>query len=113
MTPDTVYRDQIQVVCGVDCVEDMGKSISSSRDGNYHSGNARFGFDISRAWYADETLGSQSYFKPVKVRQTYQPALKTVKRARKKVQKKGEKYIDYWIGRLEFGIGYLRFVKHQ
>jgi len=111
VTPDTVYRDQIQVVCGVDCVEDMVKAFHlvemATTILEMHGLGLTFPVPgmLMKHWVPNP-ISSQL----VEVRQTYQQALKTVKRARKKVQKRGEKYIDYWIGRLEFGIGYLEMI---
>ena len=111
VTPDTVYRDQIQVVCGVDCVEDMVKAFHlvgmATSILAMHGLGLKFPVPgmLMKHWVPNP-ISSQL----VEVRQTCQQALKTVKRARKKVQKRGEKYIDYWIGRLEFGIGYLEMI---
>jgi len=40
-------------------------------------------------------------------RSGYQKALAAARRARAKSTPRGHGYVDYWIGRLEFGIGYL------
>ena len=40
----------------------------------------------------------------------YQRALAAAKRARQKTSPRGQSYVDYWIGRLEFGIGYFEAV---
>jgi hypothetical protein len=40
-----------------------------------------------------------------KVSDYYQRALAAAKRARQKVSPRGRGYVDYWIGRREFGIG--------
>ena len=111
VTPDTVYRDQIQVVCGTGCVEDMVKVFHlvemATITLEMHGLGLTFPVPgmLMKHWVSNP-ISNQL----VKVRQTYQQALTTVKHARKKVQKKGEKYIDYWIGRLEFGVGYLEMI---
>ena len=46
----------------------------------------------------------------VEDRQGYQRALDAAYRAREKAQPAGQSYIDYWIGRLKFGIGYLDMI---
>ena len=43
-------------------------------------------------------------------RQGYQRALDAAYRAREKAQPSGKNYVDYWIGRLKFGIGYLDMI---
>ena len=43
-------------------------------------------------------------------RQGYQRALDAAYRAREKAQPSGQSYVDYWIGRLRFGIGYLDMI---
>ena len=111
VTPDTVYRDQIQVVCGTGCVEDMVKVFHlvemATITLEMHGLGLTFPVPgmLMKHWVSNP-ISNQL----VKVRQTYQQALTTVKHARKKVQKKGERYIDYWIGRLEFGVGYLEMI---
>ena len=40
-------------------------------------------------------------------RQGYQRALEAAQKARAKTKPEGRSYVDYWIGRLEFGMGYL------
>jgi hypothetical protein len=39
-------------------------------------------------------------------RQGYQRALEAARRARAKAEPRGRPYIDYWVGRLEFAVGY-------
>ena len=46
-----------------------------------------------------------------KARRGYQAALTAAVRARSKSHPEGYGYVDYWIGRLEFGIGYLDTVE--
>ena len=46
----------------------------------------------------------------VEDRQGYQQALDAAFGARKKAQPSGQSYVDYWIGRLKFGIGYLDMI---
>ena len=46
----------------------------------------------------------------VEDRQGYQRALDAACRAREKAQPSGRSYVDYWIGRLRFGIGYLDMI---
>lgn len=51
---------------------------------------------------------------PVKLleaRRGYQKALAAARRARAKSTPHGHGYVDYWIGRLEFGVGYLEIIE--
>ncbi len=41
-----------------------------------------------------------------RVRESYRKALAAARRARTKTRPAGKKFIDFWIGRLEFGVGY-------
>ena len=42
--------------------------------------------------------------------QGYQRALNAARRAQEKSHPSGHSYVDYWMGRLEFGIGYLEMI---
>lgn len=46
-----------------------------------------------------------------RVRDHYERALTAARRAREKVSRRGQSIVDYWIGRLEFGIGYFDVVQ--
>ena len=46
----------------------------------------------------------------VEDRQGYQRALDAAYRAQEKAQPSGQSYVDYWIGRLKFGIDYLDMI---
>ena len=108
---EDVYRDQIRTVCGEECVEDM---VTVFRE-------------VERTTVALEAHGLGLTF-PVpgmltkhwtpqpmsnellEDRQGYQRALDAAFRAREKAQPSGRSYVDYWIGRLKFGIGYLDMI---
>ena len=108
---EAVYRDQIRAVCGEACVEEM---VTVFRE-------------VERTTVALEAHGLGLTF-PVpgmltkhwtpqpmsnelmEDRQGYQRALDTAFRAREKAQPSGQSYVDYWIGRLKFGIGYLDMI---
>ncbi|MBM3890272.1 MAG: hypothetical protein FJ388_14250, partial [Verrucomicrobia bacterium] len=107
-TPEAVYRDQIRAACGEACVEDM---LTVFREVEATT--------VELEWHG---LGltfpipgmMMSHWKPnpmpaelKKVRPGYQRALAAARRAQGKASAAGRKYTDYWVGRLEFGIGYL------
>jgi hypothetical protein len=108
---EDVYRDQIRAVCGEECVEEM---VTVFRE-------------VERTTVALEAHGLGLTFpvpgmltkhwtpqpvsdELVEDRQGYQRALDAAFRAREKAQPSGQDYVDYWIGRLRFGIGYLDMI---
>ena len=108
---EDVYRDQISAVCGKACVEDM---LTAFRE-------------VERTTVALEVHGLGLTFpvpgmltkhwtpqpmsdELVTDRQGYQRALDAALRARDKAQPSRQSYVDYWIGRLKFGIGYLDMI---
>ena len=108
---EDVYRDQISAVCGEECVEDM---VTAFRE-------------VERTTVALEAHGLGLTFpvpgmltkhwtpqpisdELIEDRQSYQQALDAACRAREKAQPSGQSYVDYWIGRLQFGIGYLDMI---
>ena len=111
ITPTEVYRDQIRAVCGEACVEDM---------------MTMFG-EVEKTTVALETHGLgltfpvpgmlMKHWTPHRISdeliqdcQSYQRALEFVHRARQNSVPTGRPYVDYWIGRLEFGIAYLEMI---
>ena len=111
VTHEDVYRDQIRAICGAGCVEDMltmfreveGTTIALEE----HGLGLTFPVPgmLTKHWtpqpMSDELVAD---------RQGYQRALDVAYRARKKAQPAGQSYVDYWIGRLKFGIGYLDMI---
>lgn len=108
---EDIYRDHIRAVCGEECVEEM----------------ARVFREVERTTVALEAHGLGLTFpvpgmltkhwvpqpmsdELVEDRQGYQRALDAAFRAREKAQPSGQSYVDYWIGRLKFGIGYLDMI---
>lgn len=106
--PESVYRDQIRAACGAACLEDLltvFREVETTTIGlEWHGLGLTFPVPgmIMRHW-------SPGSLPPewVAARQGYQRALAAAKRARQKVRPSGRHYVDYWVGRLEFGIGYL------
>ncbi len=108
---EDVYRDQIRAACGEECINDM---LTAFRE-------------VERTTVALEAHGlGLTFLVPgmltkhwtpqpisdelIEDRQSYQQALDAACRAREKAQPSGQNYVDYWIGRLKFGIGYLDMI---
>ena len=108
---EDIYRDQIRAVCGEACVEEM---LTVFRE-------------VERTTVALEAHGLGLTFpvpgmltkhwtpqpisdELIEDRQGYQRALDAARRAHEKTQLSGQNYVDYWIGRLQFGIRYLDMI---
>lgn len=108
---EDIYRDQIRAVCGEACVEEM---LTVFRE-------------VERTTVALEAHGLGLTFpvpgmltkhwtpqpisdELIEDRQGYQRALDAARRAHEKTQLSGQNYVDYWIGRLQFGIHYLDMI---
>ena len=108
---EDVYRDQIRAVCGEECVEDMLTTFREVEAATVALEDHGLGLTfpvpgmLTKHWtpqpMSDELVGD---------RQGYQRALDAACRAREKAQPSGKNYVDYWIGRLKFGIGYLDMI---
>jgi hypothetical protein len=111
-TPDAVYRDQIGVVCGDECVPDMLKvfreveAVTVSMEWN----ELGFGFAVPGMM--------MKHWKPepmsidlLEDRRGYQRALDAARRALKKTRPAGRNYVEYWVGRLEYAVDYLNAVE--
>lgn len=107
-TPEAVYRDQIRAACGEACVEDLltvFREVEATTLGlEWHGLGLTFPVPgmMMKHW-TPGTLPPEL----AEDRQGYRRALTAAKRARRKASPSGRSYVDYWVGRLEFGIGYL------
>jgi hypothetical protein len=107
-TPQDVYRDQVRATCGEACVEDMltvfGEVENTTTALEWHALGLTFPVPgmIMSQW-----TPSPMPAELVEDRAGYQRALDAALRARTKIAPADEAYVDYWIGRLRFGIGYL------
>ena len=106
-TPEAVCRDQIRATCGDACIEDMLVALREVEQATVQLEWLGLGFTfpvpgmITKHWTPDplpEELAA--------VRGYYERALTAAQRAREKTSTRGRQFVDYWIGRLEFGIGY-------
>ena len=108
---EDVYRDQIRAVCGEECVEEMMTVFREVERTTValeaHGLGLTFPVPgmLTKHWtpqpMSDELVTD---------RQGYQRALDAAFRALEKAQPSGQSYVDYWIGRLKFGIGYLDMI---
>lgn len=106
-TPESVYRDQIRATCGDACVDDLLTVFREVEQATvqleWHG--LGFGFPvpgmITKHW-TPETLPAEL----ASVRGNYERALAAARQTRAKSVPRGRPFVDYWIGRLEFGIGY-------
>ena len=111
VTPTAVYRDQIRATCGEACVEDMltmfGEVEKTTVALETHGLGLTFPVPgmLMKHWtphpISDELIQDC---------QSYQRALEAARRARQNSEPTGRTYVDYWIGRLEFGIAYLEMI---
>jgi hypothetical protein len=107
-TPPAVYRDQVQAVCGKAAVSDMLAVLSDVEAITLALEDHGLGLTfpvpgmILKHW-------APGPFPPELAadRRGYQQALEAARRALAKSRPAGKRYVEYWVGRLEFGIGYL------
>ena len=111
-TPEKVDRDLLRAVCGTACAESM---LTLFRELEA----ATIGLEWHGLGFAFPVPGMMTkQFKPTPfssemaaVRASYQRALDAARIARGQAGVTGCGYVDYWIGRLEFAIGYLDAVE--
>ena len=112
VVPDRVYRDQLRVVCGPPCVEDMLTVFQEvenvTRDMEWHElGFAFAAPGMMMKHWTPEPMPDDL----LEDRRGYQRALEAARRARSKTAATGRSYADYWVGRLEFAVDYLNAVE--
>jgi len=106
-TPESVYRDQVRAACGEQSVEDMLTMFRELEETSvlleWHALGLAFPIPgmIMKHWQPEPM--PEKY---TEAREGYQRALAAAIRAHEKTPNKKHAYVDYWIGRLEFGIGY-------
>ena len=113
-TPESVYRDEIEALCGGSCVADMLILFRESWDsGDLHARMARAAFSYPCAGHDHESMATAAARQRVGARWagTTKAALQAARRARLRSTPRGQAYLDYWIGCLKFGIGYFDTVQ--
>ncbi|MFV2070350.1 MAG: hypothetical protein ACC645_25570, partial [Pirellulales bacterium] len=111
-TPKSVYVDQIGVVCGQEAVEPMLEAFRELEAVTVALED--HGMGLAFPWPGMMT----QYWTPApleKVRPEdgagYRRALAAVRKTPVPSRPEGQAYIQYWIGRLEFGVGYLDVIE--
>ena len=111
VTPEDVYRDQICAVCGEGSIEDMLTTFREVEATTValeaHGLGLTFPVPgmLTKHW-TPQPMSDEL----VEDRHAYQRALDAAHRAREKAQPSGQNYVDYWIERLKFGVGYLDMI---
>ncbi len=112
ITPDEVSRDQVNRVCGRGCVEDMLAVFHEVEAATVvleqHALGVAFPVPgmMMKHW-TDEPFSAGL----AEVRGCYSRALSAARSASRKTAESGREYVDYWVGRLEFGVEYLNAVE--
>lgn len=110
--PEEVYRDQVAHVCGEAAVEDMLKVFSEVEAATVTLEWHGLGltYPSPQMMMQHWTPGSMSpELKSVKTR--YEGALEAARRALGKTKASGRNYVKYWVGRLEFGVDYMKAIE--
>jgi Glycosyl hydrolase family 67 N-terminus len=111
VTPDSVTLDLLRHVCGEECAQEMLTAFHEAESAtlNVATNKTDFGYYIPKMimkfWKAGPTPG---YL--VELEAQYERALAAARRAQEKATPEGRWYTDYWVGRLEFALGYARTV---
>jgi len=107
-TPEEVYIDQIRTICGDAAVEPMLAAFRELEAVTVALEDHGLGLTfpvpgmIMKHW-SPGSLSSEL----AEDREGYRRALSSVRKTPEPSRPEGKAYINYWIGRLEFGIGYL------
>jgi hypothetical protein len=107
-TPKSVYVDQIRAACGEAAVPEMLTALAeveaATIDLEWHGLGLTFPIPgmMMKHWTPDPMPREL-----LKVRERYQKALDAARRAMAKAPADRREYAAYWVGRLEFGVGYL------
>ncbi|HTL30670.1 MAG TPA: hypothetical protein VL282_15670, partial [Tepidisphaeraceae bacterium] len=110
-TPEDVARDQVSRVCGEACVDEMMKVFSEVEAATVTLEWNGLGLTFTDAnmmmkhWSAGELSPELKSVTP-----RYQAALDAARRALAKSSESGKAYVNYWIGRLQFGIDYMNAI---
>jgi hypothetical protein len=106
-TPAMVYAELIEDVCGPQCTDDLSEAFEQVEKTTRLLELECLGLTFPVPGMINKHMRAgpmpEHY---TTVREGYQRALAAVRRARQKTRPAGEAFVDYWIGRLEFGIGY-------
>lgn len=108
VTLEDVYRDQIATVCGGAAVPDMLTLFAELQEVTRHLNGHGLGLTFPVPSMITKHFSPGSLSKDlVQDREGYRRALAAANMAREKSSDRGRPYVQYWIGRLKFGIGYI------
>jgi len=112
VTPEDVYADQIRVVCGEKAVEPMLEAFRELEAVTIALEEHGLGltFPVPGMMMKHWSPGPFSS-QLAEDRESYRRALSAVLKASELSRPGGKAYIDYWIGRLKFGIEYLNTIE--
>jgi len=118
VTPDQVARDQLRAICGEGCVEDMLTAFHKVEAVTIALAPTAFAFPadwppatasspggmLMKHWTWKESP-IPAYLQ--EAHQGYSQALAAARKARSQAKPDGHRYLDFWIGRLEFASQYV------
>ncbi|MEO7298775.1 MAG: hypothetical protein ABI042_09390, partial [Verrucomicrobiota bacterium] len=111
-TPEEIYRDQITHVCGEAAVPDMLKLFSEVEAATVTLEWHGLGLTFTAPHMMMQHWTPGALSPELKsVIPHYQTALDAAQRAVGKTKPSGARYVNYWIGRLEFGIDYMNAIE--
>jgi hypothetical protein len=127
-TPDAVTRDLIRAVCGQESVDDMVAALNFTESATLSLATGRAEgsvaegavwsqrLDVPFAFYVPGMMMKfwRSRSIPAylsSVQRDYGQALEAARRAAAKAKPEGRWYPDFWVGRLEFALGYANAVE--
>ena len=127
-TPDAVTRDLIRAVCGEGSVEDMAAGLNFAESATLSLATGRAEgpvaegavwsqrLDVPFAFYVPGMMMKFWRPRPIpaylsSVQRDYGQALEAARRAATKSKPEGRWYPDFWVGRLEFALGYANAVE--
>ena len=113
ITPDAVGRDLLTAVCGASCGESLLEAFHQVEAATLTMvlapSRSAIAFPVPRMMMKYWTPGPAPGYMG-KARREYESALEAARRARDEATPAGRWYPDFWVGRLEFGAGYVEAV---
>ena len=110
-TPDGVTRDLVRHLCGEQCAAEMLTAMHEVEAAtlNVATNKTDFGYYIPKMMMKFWKTGPEPTYL-VELQSQYERALAAARRAQAKATTEGRWYTDYWVGRLEFALGYANTV---
>ena len=106
-TPQDAYRDHVEAVCGVEALPDMLTAFGHLETVTRHLNGHGLGLTFPvPGMIAKHFLPGPLPRVLVHDRDGYRQSLAAFERALRKT-KRGREYVQYWVSRIKFGIGYI------